>query len=45
MRKVSWPTQKQAIVYTITVVILSLAIAAFLGVFDYMFAEGLQYIL
>jgi preprotein translocase subunit SecE len=41
MIKVNWPTKKQTINYTLMVVGLSLAVAAFLGALDYVF----QYLL
>ena len=34
---VSWPTRKQAIVFTIVVIIISIVTAFFLGAFDYLF--------
>ncbi len=34
---VSWPTQKQAIMYTIIVIAISVVTAFFLGAFDYLF--------
>ena len=39
---VSWPTRKQAIVYTIVVIVISFATAFFLGAFDYIFSTLLQ---
>jgi preprotein translocase subunit SecE len=39
---VSWPTRKQAIVYTIVVIIISFATAFFLGAFNYLFSTLLQ---
>jgi preprotein translocase subunit SecE len=39
MKHVSWPTRKQAIAYTIMVIVVSLFVAAFLGVFDYIFVQ------
>ncbi len=39
---VSWPTKRQAIVYTIAVVIISIVTAFFLGFFDYLFSIGLS---
>lgn len=39
---VTWPTRKQAIVFTIVVVVLSLLTAFFLGFFDYLFSLILQ---
>ena len=37
LSKVSWPTKNQIIQYTVVVVALSLAIAVFLGVLDFVF--------
>lgn len=45
MKHVTWPTQSQAIMYTLVVIVLSLAIAAILGVFDSIFAAGLTKLL
>jgi preprotein translocase subunit SecE len=39
LKHVSWPTRKQAIVFTSIVIILSLLVSAFLGLFDFLFAE------
>jgi len=35
LKHVSWPTQRQVIIYTILVVIISLLVSAFLGFFDF----------
>ena len=37
MKKVTWPTKKEATNYTILVIGVSLAVAAFLGALDYIF--------
>ena len=37
LKHVSWPTQKQTIVFTILVIVVSIFIAAFLGTFDFIF--------
>lgn len=37
LKHVSWPTQKQTTIFTILVIIVSIVIAAFLGVFDFVF--------
>lgn len=39
---VSWPTRQQAVTFTVVVVIISIATAAFLGFFDYVFSLILQ---
>lgn len=37
--KVSWPTQKQSVYVTILVILLSVAIAYYLGAFDWIFTS------
>ncbi|MDD5032361.1 MAG: preprotein translocase subunit SecE [Patescibacteria group bacterium] len=37
MKKVTWPTKKETYNYTLLVIGLSLAVAAFLGALDYLF--------
>jgi preprotein translocase SecE subunit len=40
---VTWPTKKQSIVFSIVVIIVSLAVAFFLGFFDFLFSRLLSY--
>jgi preprotein translocase subunit SecE len=42
MKKVTWPTKKEAKNYTFLVIGISLAMAAFLGALDYVFSKGLD---
>lgn len=42
MKKVTWPTKKEAQNYTVLVIGISLAVAAFLGALDYIFTIGLN---
>lgn len=37
LKKVRWPTREATIQYTIVVVVVSIAIAAFLGTLDFVF--------
>lgn len=37
LKHVSWPTRNQTIVFTTFVILFSIFIAAFLGVFDFIF--------
>ena len=37
LAKVTWPTKGQVIQYTVVVVVISLAVAVFLGVLDIVF--------
>jgi preprotein translocase subunit SecE len=43
LKHVSWPTKNQAILLTVTVVVFSIIVAIFLGVFDYIFALGVKF--
>ncbi len=45
MNHVNWPTRGQALLYTLLVVIFSVAIAAYLGFFDAIFAAGITQII
>ncbi|OHA16987.1 MAG: preprotein translocase subunit SecE [Candidatus Taylorbacteria bacterium RIFCSPLOWO2_12_FULL_43_20] len=38
MKHVSWPTKRQAAIYTALVIVISIVIGALLGFFDYVFA-------
>jgi len=42
LKHVIWPNRRQTIYYTLIVIILSLLIAYFLGVFDFIFLQGLE---
>jgi preprotein translocase SecE subunit len=42
LRHVAWPTQTQTIVYTLLVAGISLGLAAYLGLFDFLFTSGLS---
>jgi preprotein translocase subunit SecE len=39
MAHVTWPSRKQAIAYAVAVVLVSFGVAAFLGLFDFIFAR------
>jgi len=46
MKKVNWPTRKETVKYTLIIIGVSLAVAAFLGGLDYVFTTLLnKYIL
>lgn len=45
MKHVSWPTRKQAVVFTAIVIALSLFVASFLGLFDFIFTKILAFFL
>jgi len=42
LKQVTWPTQKQAGLYTALVVAISILVAMFVGAFDYIFSEAIQ---
>lgn len=45
LRHVTWPTRQQAINYTIIVLAISIGTGLFLGLLDYIFAQGLHQII
>jgi preprotein translocase subunit SecE len=45
MKKVTWPTKKETYNYTVLVIGISLAVAAFLGALDFVFNLGIQFII
>jgi preprotein translocase subunit SecE len=45
LRHVTWPTKSQTINYTIIVVLISIGTGLFLGLLDYLFAQGLSRII
>jgi preprotein translocase subunit SecE len=45
MKHVSWPSRRQAAVYTAIVVAVSLGIAVYLGLLDYLFTTIIQKII
>jgi preprotein translocase SecE subunit len=44
LKHVSWPTQRQTIIYTTLVILISIVTSIYLGFFDYLFSQGLQYL-
>ena len=44
-KKVTWPTRKQTIFFTITVLAISVIIAYYLGLLDFLFGQGLKLLL
>lgn len=45
LRKVSWPNKKQTVQHTLLVVAISLAVAAFLGIVDFILTKVLQLVI
>ncbi len=44
LKQVSWPTQNQAMLYTVLVIVICAVTAVFLGAFDYAFSQGISFI-
>ena len=42
MKKVSWPSREQTIQYTTLVIAISISVAIFLGILDYMFGSFIK---
>jgi len=45
LKKVTWPTKKETTNYTLLVIGISLAIATFIGVIDFIFSLGIEQII
>ena len=45
LKHVSWPTRRQATVFTVVVIVISLVTAAYLGSFDYIFTSLLKLVI
>jgi len=45
LKKVTWPTKKETYNYTLLVIGISLGVAVFLGLLDYIFTQGFQALL
>jgi len=42
MKKVTWPSRKEALNYTVLIVIITIAVAIFLGGLDFIFSKILE---
>ena len=42
LKKVVWPTQKEVIRLTVTVIVFSVIVGLFIGAMDYLFVKGLE---
>ena len=42
LKHVIWPTRSQTLYYTLIVIILSVILAYYLGIFDFIFSKGLE---
>lgn len=44
MKQVSWPTQQQAAFYTALVIAISGVVAVYVGLFDYVFSQLINFV-
>lgn len=44
-KHVTWPTRKQTIFFTIAVLAVSVLIAYYLGLLDFLFGQGLKFLI
>jgi preprotein translocase subunit SecE len=45
LQKVEWPSKQEALHLTLVVVIISTLLGLYIGLFDYIFAQGLKILL
>jgi preprotein translocase subunit SecE len=45
LKHVIWPSRRQTLYYTLAVIVLSVIIAYYLGIFDFIFSQILQKII
>ena len=45
MKKVTWPSRKEALNYTVLIVIITIAVAIFLGSLDFIFSKILEIVI
>ncbi|NCN99975.1 preprotein translocase subunit SecE [Candidatus Falkowbacteria bacterium] len=45
MKKVTWPSKKETYNYTVLVIAISIGVAIFLGILDYIFSTGFQFLI
>ncbi len=45
LKHVSWPTRQQAVAFTAIVVLISVGLSLYLGLFDYIFSLGIKYVI
>ncbi len=45
MQQVAWPTQRQAFIYTLLVIAISVIVALYVGAFDYVFSNFINFLI
>lgn len=44
LKQVSWPTQHQAMLYTVLVIAISTVVALYVGAFDFLFSQVIKFV-
>ncbi|MCB9814383.1 preprotein translocase subunit SecE [Candidatus Nomurabacteria bacterium] len=44
LKQVSWPTQHQAMLYTVLVIGISTVVALYVGAFDFLFSQVIKFV-
>jgi preprotein translocase SecE subunit len=45
LKQVAWPSQRQAFLYTVLVIVIAVFVSLFLGAFDFVFTRGIEAII
>jgi preprotein translocase subunit SecE len=45
LKHVTWPTRRQTVVYSALVIVISLAVAIYVGALDAIFTEGIKFVI
>lgn len=45
MKQVTWPSQRQAFLYTVLVIVIAALVSVFLSVFDFLFGQAVDFII
>lgn len=45
MKQVTWPTQQQSMFYTALVLVITTLVALYIGAFDYLFSQVVNFII
>jgi preprotein translocase subunit SecE len=45
LKHVTWLSKQDALYYTLIIIVLSVLVAYFLGIFDFIFSRGLEWII
>lgn len=45
IRQVTWPTKREAALYTILIIVISTIVALYVGALDYVFSQGINFLI